>query len=415
MPPMSMKLAFVSKSNGCFGGASYFAENLGKWLSDSGQEVVHFCVSRRSGLTPQQKELPCTSLLARVVQHLNWRARRLGLIEPFPWEYWFGLRNIVPSADLFHFHDLYQAISPRTLSALGRHRPVAFTVHDCSAFTGGCLYPRTCDRFRASCGNCPQQDQIGSFDCSAWNVREMRRLARSDSVHYIFPSRWIYEEASRSLQFGGTASVIPNGFDMSAYEYQERRKAREALDLDPKRKIIAVSSATLEDERKGLPFALKAFEANREHKPFLIFVGSVSAGVIEALKGFDTLCPGFVQNREQLGLFYAASDLLLFPSLADNLPITIQEAMAAGTPVLAFDVGGIPEMVKHGETGWLVPVGDQAALNRALRLALESGETESMGARARSFVMEEYDVRHCVERHLEVYRQALAVPEAIAA
>lgn len=202
---------------------------------------------------------------------------------------------------------------------------------------------------------------------------------------------------------------------MSAYEYQERRKAREALDLDPKRKIIAVSSATLEDERKGLPFALKAFEANREHKPFLIFVGSVSAGVIEALKGFDTLCPGFVQNREQLGLFYAASDLLLFPSLADNLPITIQEAMAAGTPVLAFDVGGIPEMVKHGETGWLVPVGDQAALNRALRLALESGETESMGARARSFVMEEYDVRHCVERHLEVYRQALAVPEAIAA
>jgi len=414
-PPASMKVALVSKTNGPFGGASYFAENLGHWLSESGCEVVHFCVSPRAELREGQRALQCTSLLSRAVRHVNWRARRLGALEPFACEYWFGLKREQNSFDIFHFHDLYEAISPRTLSNLARQSPVVFTVHDCSAFTGGCLYPRECNRYIHECGHCPQRAGVGRFDFTKWNLKQMRRLAGFESVHYVFPSRWICEEASRSLPFAGMATHIQNGFDRRPYEYRERVDARKALGLDLNRRIIAVSSAALNDERKGLRFALRAVEANREFNPLLILIGKAPAGVEDAVKGLDTLSPGFLESRARLGLLYAAADLLLFPSLADNLPITIQEAMAAGTPVLAFDVGGIPELVKHGETGWLVPLADQEALIRSLRLALESSETEAMGARARTFVTEEYGVGRCVERHLQIYRRAMAVPEAIAA
>jgi glycosyltransferase involved in cell wall biosynthesis len=241
----------------------------------------------------------------------------------------------------------------------------------------------------------------------------MRGLARNNSLHYVFPSQWIYEEASRSLRFGGMAVHIRNGFDVRPYEYRERCKARKTLGLDPTRKIVAVSSAALNDERKGLSFALRAVEANRELNPFLVLIGSMPTGAERTLRGLDTLGSGFVESRSRLGLFYAAADVLLFPSLADNLPITIQEAMGAGTPVLAFDVGGVPELVKHGETGWLVPPGDQEALNSALRVALESSETEAMGERARKFVAHEYDVQRCVERHLQVYRQVMELQKTM--
>ena len=119
------------------------------------------------------------------------------------------------------------------------------------------------------------------------------------------------------------------------------------------------------------------------------------------------LLTGFVTDRTRLGLLHAAADLLLFPSLADNLPITIQEAMAAGTPVLAFAAGGVPELVRPGRTGWLVAAGDQAALNRQLREILQADETWNFGERARTMIQDEFSVAGCVNQHVTLYRAAL--------
>jgi glycosyltransferase involved in cell wall biosynthesis len=81
--------------------------------------------------------------------------------------------------------------------------------------------------------------------------------------------------------------------------------------------------------------------------------------------------------------------------------------MAAGTPVLAFETGGIPELVCAGATGWLVAAGDQDALNRKLREILQSEETAAMGERARTMIQEEYSVATCVDRHVDLYRHVL--------
>jgi len=402
-----IRIALVSKSNGGSGGASFFAECLGAWLLEAGAAVTHYCVEPKHKLRPYQEAIPCQKLVLRAARHLNWRARRLGILEPLPWEYWAGLSAAVSRFDLVHFHDLFMAISPRTLQLVARTQPVAFTTHDCSAFTGGCLYPLECERFTTACGGCPRRAEIGRFDFTSSNLRRMRSVPRCKGVHYIFPSKWIHREASRSLDFAGTATHIPNGFDPKPYSYREPADARRALGLPGDRKIVALSSGMLDDKRKGVAFALKALEANRDLNPFVVLIGSGTAEIEGALRGLDVLLAGFVEERARLGLFYAAANLLLFPSLADNLPITIQEAMAAGTPVLAFNVGGVPELVQEGKTGWLVPLGDQKALNRALRRALESGETANFGARAQALIANEYSRDLCVERHLELYQSAV--------
>jgi len=407
-----MKVALVSKTNGSFGGASFFAENLGKWLGEAGHEVSQFCVEPRRELRPYQKPLRASGLAARFVRHANWRARQLGMVEPFPWEYWFGLRKTMTKFDLVHFHDLYMAISPRTLQSIARHKPVVLTLHDTSAFTGGCINPQGCRQFELQCGNCPQKFALGKFDFTRSNLRQVRRLAHSSNVNFVSPSRWIRTEAGRSLRWKGRAEHIPNGFDQRAYRFQSRAKARELLGLPAGKRIVAIASAALENKLKGIRFALDAIVANRDLDPLTILIGQSSPAVESILKGTAFQTTGFVEDRYELGLHFAAADVLLYPSLGDNLPVTIQEAMAAGTPVLAFSVGGVPELVRPGETGWLVPAGDQAALNRQLREILQAENIGVLGEQARNVIAEEFSVNRCVERHVRLYREILRPAEA---
>ncbi len=407
-----MRIALVSKTNGCFGGASFFAENLAGWFVDAGHDVVQYCVEPRRELRPWQKSLPVAGLTSRLVRHVNWRARRWGMVEPLPWEYWFGLRDQINQFDLVHFHDLYMAISPRTLRAVARRKPVVFTVHDTSAFTGGCLNPLGCERFQRECGACPQKPELGRLDFSRSNLRLARKSVRTSGLNLIFPSRWIQGQAGRSLQWTGRAEHIPNGFDPGCYQYRPRREARESLGLPQDRKIVAISSAALENKLKGLRFALEAITANRDLSPLVVLIGHSHSGVEKLLDGVSCQVTGFLEDRAQMGLFLAAADLLLYPSLGDNLPVTIQEAMAAGTPVLAFDVGGVPELVQPGKTGWLAPARDQEALNRKLRKILQSDETAEFGERARILIHKDFSAACCLERHTNLYRRILGVAPA---
>jgi glycosyltransferase involved in cell wall biosynthesis len=306
--------------------------------------------------------------------------------------------------DVVHFHDLYQAISPRTLAAVAARRPVVLTVHDCSAFTGGCVNPMGCQRFRESCGACPQAARLGRFDFTRWNLKEFRRLGRRRNVSYLFPSQWILDEAARSLEFAARGARIPNGFDGRDYRFCSRAEARRQLGIARDQKVVAIASASLDNELKGVRFALRALAANQDLGPLALVIGEASPGLAGDLPGKMFRCAGFVEDRRQLGLLHAAADLLLYPSLGDNLPITVQEAMAAATPVLAFEVGGVPELVRAGRTGWLIPPGDQDALNRALRERLQSGDAEAFGARARNMMGAEYSHAGCVRRHLDWYQ-----------
>jgi glycosyltransferase involved in cell wall biosynthesis len=397
------------------GGASRFAEDLACWLGDAGHEVTHFCAFSRGPLRSFQRPVYPGGLGGKVCRQIHLRTRQLGLAEAVPVEYWLNLRDALRGFDVLHFHDLHAAIAPQTLRLFSADKRVFFTAHDCSAYTGGCLYPMGCERWRHGCGGCPQvrdseaEVSMGMFDFTATNFRRYAKLRRGAEIQHICPSRWMMDFALQHRDFRSPVHHIPNGFDPSPYRYASREEARDRLGLPSEARVITVAAANLGNKRKGIHYALEAITANQGFKPIVIMVGNIDGQVSRFLgrSGIRHWYTGFLEDRVRFGLILAAADLSLNTSLDDNLPISIQETMAAGTPVVGFASGGIPELVTAGETGWLVPRGDQDSLNHALSEALRNPqECAARGERARQVIATRFSVEGCVGAHEQLYAGA---------
>ena len=399
-------VALVSRSNASGGGASRIAEELGEWLLASGSHAVHYCASPVGPLKSFQAPLFPPGLTGKLSRATHRFTRRIGLNELIPSEFYGTLSGALEAFDVVHFHDLNVAISPLTLKLCSRKKRVVFTAHDCSCFTGGCIYPLQCEGYLKSCGNCPQLPALGArFDFTAVNLRINRWLARQESIQYVFPSKWLREKASRNLRFSRSAAVIPNGFSSAGYDFRSKAAARRELGIRDERKVVLVAAHYLADPRKGVAFALAAIQAVQDLEPLVIFVGNPPADLEARMPGICFWLAGFVSDKRKLGLIYAASDVFLFTSLEDNLPIMVQEAMAAGTPVVGFAVGGVPEMVESRRTGWLCEPADQSALNKQLREALTSEDLPGFGKSAQADVRERFSVDDFGRKHLELYEE----------
>ena len=403
-----LSVALVSRSNAQGGGASRIAEELAEWLTVRGHQVVHYCAVPMGPLRSFQAPLFASDVIGKVTRATRRLTRRFGLNEFVPAEYYTTLRLALENVDVVHFHDLNSEISPLTMRLCSRKRPVIFTAHDCSCFTGGCIYPLKCEGFLKTCGMCPQLDSMGSrCDLTSAKLKMNRRIAKRAGVHYVFPSHWLRATASHSLEFGEEALVIPNGFSSDAYEFRPKTEARRELGIAGKQRIIVVAAHFLGDPRKGVSFALAAICSVADLAPLVIFIGHAPNDLEVRLPGIQFWLTGFVSNRARLGLIFAAADLFLFTSLEDNLPIMVQEALASGTPVVGFAAGGVAEMVEHGRTGLLCAPGNQSDLNQTLREALVRGDLDAFGEAARSTFQERYDVDVFGTRHLALYEEAM--------
>src|ERR1051325_9376715 len=199
----NLSIAIISRSTALGGGASRIAEELAEWLLAAGYSVGHYCADPASALKDFQSPLFPSRWLVRLARLVNRSTRRLGFNEVLPIEFLASLRNLLKQFSILHFHDLNTAISPTTLRLCSKSKPVVFTAHDCSSFTGGCIYPSGCARYARDCGGCPQLRRIvARFDFTSCNLKINRTVARLKEVQYVFPSKWLLNEASRSLEFG---------------------------------------------------------------------------------------------------------------------------------------------------------------------------------------------------------------------
>lgn len=402
----NVSVALVSRANARGGGASRIAEELAEWLHGKASNVVHLCSSQVGSLKPFQESLVSAGLMGKLSSLIHRATRKMGLNELVPSEYVLSLRRIASEFDVVHFHDLNLAISPLSLQLCSQRTAVVFTAHDCSSFTGGCVYPLGCERYLATCGNCPQMESIGSrIDLTRISLTINRWLARQAKIHYVFPSRWLFDMASRTLDFANPPTVIPNGFSPEPYRFASRSDARRELGICDNRRVVIVAAHFLADPRKGVSFALGAINSVADLSPLVIFVGNPPEDLFLKLPGINFWLTGFVVEKYRLGLLFASADVFLFPSLEDNLPIMVQESMAAGTPIVGFASGGIPEMVDNMRSGWLCAPGDQAGLNANLRHALIGGRTLKFGHDARRLVRERFDFDAFGQMHLQMYER----------
>jgi len=321
------------------------------------------------------------------------------------------LAQALQHADLIHFHwvnDLldYGHVLPRIPASV----PVVWTLHDMSAFTGGCCYALDCDRFQTGCGCCPQLASVRPDDLSARSLaRRTRALwAIRNRLHLIAPSAWMARMAASSRLFSGVpCAVIPNAVDLQSFHPRHREVARRQLGLEPSTALLVFVAASVSNPVKGMATLLAALPQVLAACPLPLTVaciGSQPDALPDAVRWL-----GRIDDPDQLAGLYAAADLLVVPSLIDNAPNVIAEAHACGLPVLASAVGGIPEMIEPGLTGELVPPADSSALATAIAalLPLVMADRPAWSARCRAAAEERYAPERVASQHLDLYRHAL--------
>jgi glycosyltransferase involved in cell wall biosynthesis len=318
----------------------------------------------------------------------------------------------LPTCDVINLHWIAGFVDYMAFfRTVPQRTPVVWRLADMNAFTGGCHYDDACGKYRTSCGTCPQLASTRERDL-AFQVWQRKKLAfdrvSSQRLHIVAPSRWTAREAgSSALLRGFPTTVIPNALDTAVFSPRDQQVAREALEVPRDAKVVLFVSDRVSNKRKGLALLVNALIGLRDLSGLFL----VSLGRDEP----DTPIPiphlhfGFVDNDRLLSLVYSAADVYAIPSLQESFGQTVLESMACGTPVVGFDVGGIPDMVRPGITGLLAPRGDVDALSEAIaRLVLDSSMRAELSANCRRIVVEEYALEVQARRYVALYEDMLA-------
>ena len=320
----------------------------------------------------------------------------------------------VEAADVIHLHWVASMQTPaniRRLMALGK--PVVWTLHDLRPLTGGCHFPAGCSKFQDLCASCPQL-RYDPLDLPAAALREQIELIDVANLTIIAPSRWIAEQARLSAMLRDKTRIetIPNGIDADVFAPRSRVEAREALGLARDGIYILCGADHTEEKRKGFE-SLARVLGEVVHDPRfvssgarLLWVGDQPAS--QAYGDMPLIPLGRIPQEEQMALAYAASDLFLLPSLEDNLPNMLLEALSCGTPAIAYSVGGIPEVLHDGVNGRLIPAADEPEFVQALLcLVGDASVREEMGRRARALASEAHSSSLQANRHVALYRDLI--------
>ncbi len=289
--------------------------------------------------------------------------------------------------------------------------PIVWTLHDMNPFTGGCHYDNNCKQYMNGCGKCPQLGSNNKNDLSMNIWQYKKKIFDSLApfhLHIITPSKWLAELASNSpLLKKFDVSVIPNAIDIDELTPRNKKFSRSILGIPEDARVVLFASDSLTEKRKGFSFMAQAMKhaAKKIKNLFFLSLGS-GHGV------FDSSVPrlhlGYISQERILSMIYSAADIFLIPSIQDNLPNTVLESMACGTPVLGFSVGGIPEMVIDGKTGILVNSGDINALSEAVIKVLNTPTLlDEMSYNSRQLTEENFNLPIQAQRYQEVYKQQL--------
>jgi glycosyltransferase involved in cell wall biosynthesis len=231
------------------------------------------------------------------------------------------------------------------------------------------------------------------------------------NLHVVTPSRWLSELAKESiLNQAAYIHCIPYGLDLSVYKPIDRSMARQAIDVSQDANIILFVSENIAKPRKGIDYLFQALRKLENVKNVHLLTLGEDSPVPTELRRFQRRHLGTLSDDRLIALAYNAADVFVFPTLADNLPLVLLEALACGTPVVSFDVGGVPEIVRHMETGYLADYKDPQDLARGIQTVLDDRELrDQMKAICRQVAEGEYDQALQAKRYLDLYQNAIEV------
>lgn len=315
----------------------------------------------------------------------------------------------IQEADIIHLHWINQGfLSLQDIKKLIQTgKPIVWTMHDLWSATGICYYPNKCTRYRTACYQCPLQTRHPLIDLAKLVYRQKQKIDFS-RVTFVGCSEWIVSEAKKSklLQNARFAS-IPNPINISVFQPVDKKIARERFGLPMDKQLILFAAAKLSDERKGAIYLVEAcnlLQKKYTNRIELVLMGN-SGGELADTIPFKVNSLGYLSDIESIVLAYASADMFIIPSLEDNLPNTIMESMACGTPCVGFKTGGIPEMIDHKVNGYVAKYKDTEDLAIGIQWVLENKEELQLSKACVKYTYENYREELIAEKYLDLYEK----------
>ena len=321
--------------------------------------------------------------------------------------------------DILHLHWINQRFVK--LQDLPKDKPIVWTLHDSWPFCGICHYFIDCDLYKTHCGDCPMLHSNKEKDLAYRVFEEKVRAYKNLDLHIVTPSRWLGDCAKQSALFGSfPVTVIPNCLDTDIYRPLNEQEVNERLgeiihrnqalsDVGEKvgKPMIlygAMNAAT--DRRKGFKFLLDAlykldaqgFEAD------LVVFGASESDLPMDFEHIQVHFVGYVSNTDLLVTLYNMADVMVVPSLTENLSCAIMESLACATPVCCYNIGGNSDMVEHKVNGYLAQEQDSDDLALGIHWCLENNQDGALSQAAREKVVREFTIEKVGEKYADLYR-----------
>ncbi|MBO7302475.1 MAG: glycosyltransferase family 4 protein [Bacteroidaceae bacterium] len=313
-------------------------------------------------------------------------------------------------ADVLHIHWINQGmLSLNDIDHIIKSgKPVVWTMHDMWPFTGICHYNEECTNFLESCGECPFLCSKSGNDVSHKLLEKKRNIYNNANIAFVACSKWL-RDIARSSNVLKEKNVIniPNTIDTELFNEKEKKTIRDKYGLPNDKKLLLFGSAKISEKRKGFSYLIEACDILLNRYPELckdlgvIILGKYNEG--DFCIPLPTYSMNYIKNEKELCDIYNAADVYVTPSLQDNLPNTIMEALACGLPCVGFNVGGIPEMIEHKVNGYISEYKSSQDLAEGIRWILQDAQYPNLQKQAVKKVVECYSDKIVVKEYLQIY------------
>lgn len=316
------------------------------------------------------------------------------------------------SPKVIYLHNIHQKASFDLLRSFPQDTFILIYLHDMWYLSGYCCYSMGCDRYTTGCKEvCPQWNKWETPTSAAneeWSRRQGFYLRNRHRIRVVAPSRWMATIAQH--RFNGMIPVeyIANPVDTSVFKpVGSKRSIRKMLGFEGDKPLIICGAASMKDVRKGACYLKDAINKLRQRLgnsfTVAVFGANSEDGIIP-----DAVGLGAIKDERLMNLYYNAATVFVLPSLAESFGLVFIEAMAAGTPCVAFDTTACSEIVREGETGYLARLGDVDSLAEAMERAIVAGDESPMSRTCREEVLMKYDVHLIGRQHRDLIEKVLA-------
>ncbi len=390
------------------------------------QRLSHFWMDKYSNLGSTTRHTNSDSKLRSLFNILAEPARAIdryrGLEDfRFPGT-WDLLKLTQYPPDILHCHNLHgRYFDLRALPWFSKQIPVVLTLHDAWLLSGHCAHSFGCERWKIGCGQCPDLGIEPSVprDATAHNWARKRTIYEQSRIYISTPSHWLMQKIEQSMLAPAVieARVIPNGVDLTVFHPDDKKAVRFGLNI-PQDAVVLLFTANNIRHNMWKDYqtvrAAIALVADWLHDRVALFIALGEDAAAEHIGQVELRFVPYQKDSAIVARYYQAADVYIHAAHADTFPNTVLEALACAIPVVATAVGGIPEQIVDGQTGYLTPAGDaQALASRIIKLLSDDISRKYMSIEAAKDALSRFDLQMQVDAYLEWYQTLVCQLECL--